>query len=319
MRSFSESAGPSGSSMRLFQVLPLIGVTADSAALATPGTPAAASSARRNSSGRSAGSSCARCALRLATRIGWRSKPGSRRASDENVRTNRPAATMSTSDRATCRTTSTLPRPSRPSPTTPRPCALSASFGCTRVPRSAGAIPNSTAVAMAMPAVNPSTRQSSGRLEEHGVGGRRQLPHEQPAAPLREEQPDQRADAGQQQALAQQLPRDPHARRAQGDAHAELVPARRRAREEQVRDVRARDEEHEADDHHDGGQRQAVALAQRRTAGRRGDQREALFEVGLHVLRAPVLRHRGFADLRLDAPDRGVAGLEALTRLAGGS
>ena len=39
MRSFSGSGGPSGSSMRLFHVLPLTGVTADRAALATPGTP----------------------------------------------------------------------------------------------------------------------------------------------------------------------------------------------------------------------------------------------------------------------------------------
>ena len=156
------------------------------------------------------------------------------------MRTNRPAATMSTSDSATCRTTSTLPRPSRPSPTTPRPCALSASFGCTRVPRSAGAMPNSRAVATATAAVKPSTRQSSAEIEEHVVGGRRQLPHEQPAAPLREE-PARAARrrptaAGSRSSSCRAMP---HPRRAERHAHAELVPARRGAREQQVRDVGA--------------------------------------------------------------------------------
>ena len=279
MRSLSESAGPSGSSMRLFQVLPLTGVTADSAALATPGTPAAASRARRNSSGRAAGSSCARCALRLATRIGSRSKPRFRLASDENVRTNRPAATMSTSDSATCRTTSTLPRPSRPSPTTPRPCALSASFGCTRVPRSAGAIPNSTAVATATPAVNPSTRQSSERsrntvlVDVDSCRTSRRLPHCAKTSPSSAPTPDSsRLSVSSCRAI--RIRDAPSATRTLSSWRRAVARASSRfAMLAQAMSSTS------ADDHHDGGQRQAVALAQPRPAGGRGSQREALLEV----------------------------------------
>ena len=246
MRSFSGSAGPSGSSMRLFQVLPLTGVTADSAALATPGTPAAASSARRNSSGRAAGSSCARCALTLATRIGSRSKPRFRLASDENVRTNRPGGDDEHQRQRD------LQHDEHVAEAEPSVADDPASLRLERVVRLHARAAQRRRHAEEQrrrdrrsPAVNPSTRQSSERSRNTRVGGRRQLPHEQPAAPLREEQPEQRADAGQQQALAQQLPRDPQARRAERDAHAELVPARGRAREEQVRDVRARDQQHE--------------------------------------------------------------------------
>ena len=57
--------------------------------------------------------------------------------------------------------TSRLPSANRSWPAIPRPCAFIASFGSTRVARSAGTVPKITAVATATAAVNPSTRQSS--------------------------------------------------------------------------------------------------------------------------------------------------------------
>ena len=80
-----------------------------------------------------------------------------------------------------------------------------------------------------------------------------------------------RAGAGQQQALGEQLPRDAQARRAERQAQAELLAARGGARQQQVREVRARDQQHQPDDDHDRQQRPTVA--------RRGDP-ESPFAAG---------------------------------------
>ena len=71
------------------------------------------------------------------------------------MRTKSPAATTSMSDSATCTMTRRFPSENRLSPTMLRPCDLSASFGCIRVPRNAGAVPKTTDVRIATPAVNP--------------------------------------------------------------------------------------------------------------------------------------------------------------------
>ena len=147
----------------LFHMLPLTGVMTESPACATPGTAAAACSTRSKSAARSAGFISPCWTLTSTTSTLSRSKPRSRCASAEKVRTNRPAATTSTSDSATCPTTSELPSPTRRSPATPRPCSFSASFGSTRVARNAGTVPNRITVPIATAAVKPSTRQSSER------------------------------------------------------------------------------------------------------------------------------------------------------------
>ena len=68
----------------------------------------------------------------------------------------------------------------------------------------------------------------------------RRLPH------CANSEAERRAGHGEQQALGQQLARETAARRAQGQARAELVAARVRAREQQVGDVGAGDEQDEA-------------------------------------------------------------------------
>ena len=55
------------------------------------------------------------------------------------------------------------------------------------------------------------------------------------------------ADQRQHDAFGEQLPHDAAAPGAQGRAHRNLAPASGRAHEQQVRDVRARDQQHEAD------------------------------------------------------------------------
>ena len=59
--------------------------------------------------------------------------------------------------------------------------------------------------------------------------------------------PTRAAQQRQQQALDQQLPHEAPARRAERRADGDLAPPHRRAREQQVRHVRAGDEEHHAD------------------------------------------------------------------------
>ena len=52
---------------------------------------------------------------------------------------------------------------------------------------------------------------------------RRELAHEQPAAPPREGEPGSGAGAGEHQALGQQLAREPQPRGAERQPHAQLV------------------------------------------------------------------------------------------------
>ena len=117
------------------------------------------------------------------------------------------------------------------------------------------------------------------QVQRHVVARRRQLVHQQLAAPLREQQSARGADAGEQQALGEQLPGNPESRGADRQPDAQLVPARRRARQQQVGDVGAGDQQDEDDDAHDDEQRPLVAVAQFGRARGRRRQREALAQV----------------------------------------
>ena len=163
-----------------------------------------------------------------------------------------------------------------------------------------------------MPAVNAEHAPVERHLQVDVVRGRRQLPHEQAAEPAGEEEPEDGAQSREHEALAEQLPRQPGARGAERQAYAQLVAPRRRAREQQVGDVGAGDEQHEADDDHQRGERPLIASAQSRAAGRRRVERERFLQVVLLVVLAPVLRHGGLAHLRLDAAQRRLRRLERL-------
>src|SRR5262249_51338908 len=140
--------------------------------------------------------------------------------------------------------------------------------------------------------------------------------YEQARAPACEQEADARARERQQRALREQLPRDAPPRGAERDAHAQLVPPRARAREEQIRDVGARDQQDERDHGHDQVQRIAILASERVGAIGGGPQRERILQVVRQIFRAPVRRDRRLADLRLDAAQRSggavhrVAGLQ---------
>ena len=63
--------------------------------------------------------------------------------------------------------------------------------------------------------------------------------------PERSAEPEHRATEREQEALGEQLLHQPRATRAERQANADLLTATRRAGQEQVRDVRARDEQHD--------------------------------------------------------------------------
>ena len=68
--------------------------------------------------------------------------------------------------------------------------------------------------------------------------------------PVREQQPRSAAEHRQHHAFGQQLPDQPRALRAQREPDRHFSPTLRRAGEQQVRDVDARDQQHDPDDDH---------------------------------------------------------------------
>ena len=178
------------------------------------------------------------------------SKPGSISRAACRLRTKSPAAMRSSSDSATSATTSILLE----------------------------AEPASASVAVAGRILERRHQPRPRRLErrrdaKHDPGEERQREREQQHARVdrevererqralrrrrRLERPDddprQRnagdaADRRQQHAFGQQLPDEAPAARADGQPHRELAPPRRGPRQQQVRDVRAGDQQHGADD-----------------------------------------------------------------------
>ena len=150
-----------------------------------------------------------------------------------------------------------------------RPCILSTSIGC--APRRAECRYRSedAAVATATTAVNARIRQSNDRssvMRSAGVDScatRARLPHaattRPPIAPHAA-----RTRLSISSCRARRAPR-----RAKGEPHAELVPARGGARQQQVRDVDARDHQHEQHDNEDREERTRVGLAAVRWAPER--------------------------------------------------
>jgi hypothetical protein len=149
--------------------MPLIGGTIDAPACTTPGTVSAASRARSNSARRSAGSSLAEVS-RVTSSTRSASNPGSSRVSVTNVRTKRPAATTSTSESATCATTSAALHERRLSVWL-RACSASTSRGAIRVARTTGMMPKTSTVAEVTAAVKASTRQLSETSSQTTVSG----------------------------------------------------------------------------------------------------------------------------------------------------
>ena len=93
--------------------------------------------------------------------------------------------------------------------------------------------------------------------------------HQQSAAPLRKKQPQRGACRGQDQALGEQLPDEAAAScsKCQPDRH--LFAARLGTGQQQVGQVGASDDEHQADRAHQNGQRLRICRSHRRLPARK--------------------------------------------------
>ena len=96
----------------------------------------------------------------------------------------------------------------------------------------------------------------------------------------RERQAGHAAGERQDQALDEQLAHQPAARRAEREAHGNLLLPHEASSDQQVRHVGARDEEHQADHAHQHDERRREVVAQRRIAHRgAGHEQLALHEL----------------------------------------
>ena len=109
-----------------------------------------------------------------------------------------------------------------------------------------------------------------------------------------------RAEHAEQRALDEQLLNQAAAAGADRQAHADLAAARRRARQQHAGDVRAGDQQHEADDRHQAGR-----ADRQHAAGLRHEQPHVFGRHRRHLAILVGLRIRGF-ELPADQRDVGV-------------
>ena len=190
---------------------------------------------------RAGGSTRARAVSTLTTSTRSRSNPSGTAVNRCSVLTKRPAATTSTSDNATCAMTRALAPPRQSPVDAPRRPFLQRLNRC------------GTRGSQRRCRPSQYRRHRRERHREHQDANSRaahrarrdrwarttaattaRLPHmansRPPAAPT----------LGEDEAFDEHLPCEPPARRSEGQPHAQLVPARRRTRELEVGDVRAR-------------------------------------------------------------------------------
>ena len=230
-----------------------------------------------------------------------RSKPGSTCRSRLKLRISRPDPASSTIASAIWPTTSPPRRPGRPPVRMPRLPWRSDCACALRLIRIAGSAPNARLVssesAAAKASTPLSTRTSARRGTPCGWSASKAV-HQHP----REQDPGDAAREGQQQALREELAHDAALPGAERRAQRELALAAGDAREQQVRDVDARHEQHQAhraEQHEQGPAR----VADRRLVQRAHHAADALVGVGVGLLepardrRAPPARA-----LATDAP-----------------
>ena len=271
-----------------------MGTTATVAADCTPGTARMRSISSRWALGRRSAGILSAVRFSSVTRSPSARKPGLTPATLCSVRAKSSEPKRSASDSAICTTTSPRRRASGSRPAVaPRVLARITLPAATRVPRMAGARPNSRHVASARRDAKATTLQSrpSGSVIGLSAVSSAATSH-RPSVPARSTA-HTAPIADEQQALGEELPDNPHARGAEPEAHADLFLARARARQQQVREVRARDHEHQSGNPEQQQERRFVRFTQlreTRPAGMRGE------------LELQVLRH---ADRRIRCGNRG--------------
>ena len=168
----------------------------------------------------------------------------------------------------------------------------------------AGARPNSTPIVSAAAAQNATTRMSKASVT---VGGQQSLRNQRRRdaknrGANRDAEP--AADQRQHQAFGQQLADDAPPPGAERGAHRELARPRAGARQQQVRDVGAADQQHESDDAEKQHRRHLEIAADHRVVHRLEPHAAAL--VGLRELTGQPVGHRRQIGLRGADADAGL-------------
>ena len=208
-------------------------------------------------------------------------------------RTNRPAPTSSASDSDTCSTTSARRVRLRRSAPTARE-SLSAWPGSTCTARIAGRTPNSRPVSSDTPNANASSRASM-RPADGGSGNCCIRPIAQYAS----DDTGGAAEQRQHRALGEMLPRHAPRSRPERQPDRELAAPRDRARQEQVRHVRAGNDEHERGDKRQPQRQVSCARAARRCRQHDGSRQYFRRGVELRVRGAQAQRFRRLPRRRL--------------------
>ena len=130
------------------------------------------------------------------------------------------------------------------------------------------------------------------RLQHHPFGRSGEHRNQERRAPPREQQSGSGSQRHQHDAFGQQLADQPAAARANRQPHRHLVLPRRGAGEQQVGDIGAADEQHDADDRHHDHQRLGVVAAELVGASGGGHERDAA-EVAALLARHPDFRQVG--------------------------
>ena len=246
-----------------------------------------AASRRSSRSRRAAGSSTPAGRLTVATVRPPAAKPSGVAFSAANVRRNRPAPTIRTSDSAICATTSAPRMLRRRSPVMVRDDSFIASPGATPVTESAGTIPAIAAVTAARPAVKPSTRQSSERSRNTDPRHVASCWTSRPLLHLAKSTPSP-APAATMTAVSTASRRVTRHREApRASLHAELTAPGQRPRQHQVGQAGAGNQQHDGHRRLHRPQRRLEAVAQRRLPGRRRHERQRILEEALAGPPAP--------------------------------
>ena len=198
-----------------------------------------------------------------------------------------------------------------------RPRSFIASIGAPRAARIAGATPKTSAAMIATADVNASMRQSSG--SSRYTASVASCDDEELAAPLRDDHSGGRAHGGEQQAFDQELARQTSARRAEREAHAPFVAARGGAREQQIGDVGARDQQHESPTTTritSSGRRVVFAESGRWTAAASTNVNGSV-RYSIHRVARARRRQRRLANARLQRLHRIAAASRATARASG--
>ena len=118
----------------------------------------------------------------------------------------------------------------------------------TREARIAGPKPNSTTANADMPAVNRRARRIGREVELDGPWTDTDESLQRLRRPQGKQQPHPTCQCRQQNAFGEMLPQNPRAARAKRQADNGFSPTRGRSGEQEVRNVRTRDEQHHADE-----------------------------------------------------------------------